>query len=113
MEGCTAEAMLAMDPFLGLGLPNEQALDPYWLFALPTPLPAAAAAVAGPGAPSSIQLSVSVQQAIKDAVVNVVRVSVVDAVTEALRVVTRNAVGQAVGMEVTQQAQAPPAPRPA
>jgi hypothetical protein len=94
-----------MDPFLGLGLPNEQELDPYadllglpptaeqpgnWL---PTPstLPQSAAIETAPRMPAPIQLSVSVQQAIEDAV----RVSVVRAVITAVRLVTGGAVGLA------------------
>jgi hypothetical protein len=122
LEGSAADAMLAADPFLGLGLPNEQELDPYadllgltpaepavwqpgnWLAASPA-LPWAAAVVeTGPGALAPIQLSAHVQKAIEDAVANALRVSVVRAVSAAVRLATR---GQAV--QVTQQAQAPPA----
>jgi hypothetical protein len=121
LEGSAADAMLAMDPFLGLGLPNEQELDPCadllrlppaepsvwqhgnWL-AAPPALPRAAAFQTGPEAPALIQLSASVQKAIEDAVANALRVSVVRAVSAAVRSAIR---GQAV--HVTQQDHAPPA----
>jgi hypothetical protein len=133
LEGSTAAAeaaMLGMDPFLGLGLPDELALDPYAdLLAMP-PAPAAAAHAimqpggwfvvrpatppqadggeGGAGVLPAVQLSTLVQQAIRDAVVGALRSSVVQAVSAAVRAATRDAVAQAA--EAALQAQALLAP---